>query len=763
MNRFIALLLSLLLVPLALIAGSARQTAQPYSDGKAERPVTSGGAATLAKAPISPNASSSIFSTSGDWLVARQAVTGGFPWSLGDPTTYGNVQGPAARGVLKAYQYSGAPGYLASAVANGNFLVPTYPRLYTDNDPRFATYDPLFLEELSVATGNASYAAFVQTNYWDKLNSGTYGEANDLDAGEFGDLVIAGRAGIVEMVPWDLAGVAAGAQIAGETSVKTAIMAKILEALNATTTATNSYDVLGLAGAVWASAVTGIDLDPSTGLYATDNSTADLAVRLAALQQINGAWMWSAVNPACVSSDPTNFDTQASAFAVLALNAFNRAAYLTQINKGAGFLLSMQQADGQMLIYPGAATTANGGVETHAEALMVLVSVRPQNLYVDDGWLGSTPGQEVAAGKFFGFNAFDALGDASDASMVSSIIDMAAGTYPVPAVVTLSKANVTIQGAGSAATVLQVSGTGDRLGIFAEGVTVKDLAIQKTDKTGEQNIVRIAASGFTLKNCVISGQFVIGDGEVSRAIVVNAGSFTNLLIEGNTFHSLRQPMYVSGTSLGQVKNNYTYGTKGYVLEGGNLTFTGNTWGSGAGANVFDIAIIPFMNNYPGMYPDIVAMSDANNEAVIEDQRVSPAVLSVVYVDDDAPFSGDMGGKFHPYATIAPAITRVVTGGKIYVAAGTYNESVDITKRLTLDGAGSGSDPVSNTVITGPGSGNGITTVAGASATSRLVIKDVRVTGFFNGVYGQQLHDPGKCCERGEQQRRHRTESPHGPC
>ena len=70
------------------------------------------------------------------------------------------------------------------------------------------------------------------------------------------------------------------------------------------------------------------------------------------------------------------------------------------------------------------------------------------------------------------------------------------------------------------------------------------------------------------------------------------------------------------------------------------------------------------------------MSNANNGAVIEDQRVGPAVLSVVYVDDSAAPGGN-GGQLAPYQTIAPAITRVVAGGTIKVAAGTYVENVSI--------------------------------------------------------------------------------------
>ena len=307
---------------------------------------------------------------------------------------------------------------------------------------------------------------------------------------------------------------------------------------------------------------------------------------------------------------------------------------------------------------------------------------------------------------------------AVDAAAPADVIELAAGTWPLPVNTDITK-GVTIQGLGKASTVLQVSGTGYRLSVGASGVTVKDLAIQKTDKTGTQDIIWVNGDNFTLKNTEISGQFVIGDGEVSRAMVVSGGH-TGLLFEGNTFHSLRQPVYLTGLTTGLAKNNHTYGTKGWVMEGGDLTFTGNTWGTGAGTNVYDIAILSLANNFPGSYPDIVAMSNANNEAVIEDQRVSPAVLSVAYVDAAAAFAGDLGGKYHPYTTITPAIARVVTGGKIYVAAGTYNESVAITKRLTLDGAGSGTDPAVEHCHHRTGNGRGLTTVAGASATIRLV-------------------------------------------
>ena len=141
--------------------------------------------------------------------------------------------------MLKAYQQSGVADFKAGAIAAGNYLVPTYPRTYTDGDPRFATHDPLFLEELSLLTGNPAYATFVQTYFWDKLTAGTYGEANDIDAGEWGALVVSGRAGqgIVELSPWDLSAAAIAAHAAGETGIRNALMGQILAGLEATTSA----------------------------------------------------------------------------------------------------------------------------------------------------------------------------------------------------------------------------------------------------------------------------------------------------------------------------------------------------------------------------------------------------------------------------------------------------------------------------------------------------------------------------------------------
>ncbi len=302
-------------------------------------------------------------------------------------------------------------------------------------------------------------------------------------------------------------------------------------------------------------------------------------------------------------------------------------------------------------------------------------------------------------------------------------------------VVNVNKDGITLDGAGAGATIVQVSGTGDRFDISAAGVTLQDFEIQKTDKTGEQNIIRIRNSNITIKNNTIHGQFVIGDGEVSRAMVINAGAFSGLNIEGNTIYDLRQPAYISGLHTGTVQNNHTYRTKGWVLEGGDLTFTGNTWGTGADANVYDIAILS--NVGAGPYPDIVAMSNANNGAVIEDQRVSPAVLSVVYVDAATSYTTDLGGRYHPYSTIAPAITRVVAGGTVNVAAGTYTGNVGLTKPLTLRGANAGIHPAVGTHPTETVGSRGPESILSSTYALNPSADHITIDGFkFTGAGGR---------------------------
>jgi len=315
-----------------------------------------------------------------------------------------------------------------------------------------------------------------------------------------------------------------------------------------------------------------------------------------------------------------------------------------------------------------------------------------------------------------GFNNYTTVSTAISAAIDGDIVNIMSGTYTESSTINLNNA-LTIYGTPSPSRpVIQTAGTAQDHWLFkvsAPNVTMKNLDITKTN-IADQNIIYLAGSNFILDNCKIHGQYTYDDGTVCRAMVVQAGAFSGIQISNNEFYNLRQPAYISGTSTGNITNNLTYGTKGWVLEGGNLTFTGNTWGTGAQANVFDIAIL---SSCPAIYyTDIVAMSNANNGAIIEDQRNSPALLSVVYVDQNSPHTQELGSLLRPYKTIAPAIPRVIAGGTVYVAAGTYDEDILIDKSLNLIGA-----EASIVSIRG--------VIGGSGSTIQVASSNVTIAGF----------------------------------
>ncbi len=312
--------------------------------------------------------------------------------------------------------------------------------------------------------------------------------------------------------------------------------------------------------------------------------------------------------------------------------------------------------------------------------------------------------------------------------------------------ITVSKA-VTLDGGGSAK--IQVSGTGYRITMTTAGATLQGFDIEKTDKTGVQDIIYIAANNVTVHNNKIHGQYAIGDGDVSRAMVTSGG-YSGVTISNNEIYDLRQPGYFSGVITGNITNNYTYRTKGWVLEQGDMTFTGNTWGTGTNANVYDIAILAGVSS--SYYTNVPAMSAANNNAFIEDQRTSPALLTPVYVNASAPAcSSDCGTARAPYNKIQDGIDRVIPGGTVNVLAGTYNEKLLIPKALTMQGsnwegkivglgAGSGGIDIKASNVTLQGldisnpSGNGIN-LSNDQATPYLDLSNI-------SILNNKIHDIG---------------------
>jgi nitrous oxidase accessory protein NosD len=175
---------------------------------------------------------------------------------------------------------------------------------------------------------------------------------------------------------------------------------------------------------------------------------------------------------------------------------------------------------------------------------------------------------------------------------------------------------LTINGVGGA--TISTSGTTQIFTLTADGTTIQNLNFVKTDKTGVQNIIGIQGDNISILNNTFTGQYVLGDPEVSRALEVSTVS--NVTINGNTFTNLRQPAYINDLATGTINDNYVDGTRGFVLVANtDFTFSGNSWGN----NAVDIAFIPGTpNNYP--CEEVRQIIRDNNNAQVDNQaQVTP--------------------------------------------------------------------------------------------------------------------------------------------
>jgi hypothetical protein len=164
--------------------------------------------------------------------------------------------------------------------------------------------------------------------------------------------------------------------------------------------------------------------------------------------------------------------------------------------------------------------------------------------------------------------------------------------------------------------IITTNGTGNLFRTTASGVTFSNLTFNKTDKAS-QHIVSIGADNAVISSNVFNGKYVLGDGEVARALEVS--TISGLIIDGNTFNAFRQPAYINSGVSGKISNNSVNGTRGWVAHANtDLLFTGNTFSG----NALDIALLAPLpvteaNNYD--CSKIHAIKAANNNASIQNQ------------------------------------------------------------------------------------------------------------------------------------------------
>lgn len=265
-----------------------------------------------------------------------------------------------------------------------------------------------------------------------------------------------------------------------------------------------------------------------------------------------------------------------------------------------------------------------------------------------------------------------------------------AGTYPMLSTANVNKSNVTIIGVDATRPLIQIpTSVGYGFNVGAPNVTLDNLEIQKTDLGSPHNMILVLGNNFRAQNNLIYGPNPGSEwsvnGLVSRAFEVGGG-LTGLLFQNNTIHTLRQPAYINASS-GQVLNNNVSGTRGWVIDGGNITFNGNTFGEPQNQGC-DIALLPSVN--PANYPNLLALSTSNDNGFICAQFTGGANGRATAYVDATPSAGN-GSDNSNYTTITEGANGALPGGTVQVAAGVYPENVATNKPLNFVGPQAGVD------------------------------------------------------------------------
>ena len=304
-----------------------------------------------------------------------------------------------------------------------------------------------------------------------------------------------------------------------------------------------------------------------------------------------------------------------------------------------------------------------------------------------------------------------------------TVVVTSAAPQTVTSTVLVNK-SITITGEPGAQ--INTSGSAHVFVTTAPNVTISNLSFVKTDSVN-QNMINVQGVNTTISDNSFSGQYTLAlNDHVSRALEVS--TTTGLVVSGNSFENLRQPAYFNDGTQGTVSNNYVDQTRGWVaVANTDLDFTDNSWGE----NAVDIAFIP---GSPNNYTDIVAISDANNGAIIQNQQSGE--MSTVFVDGSVVTSGN-GYKLSPYKTIVEALNVVASGGVIELGSDlTTGHQITITKAVTLNGNG---HTITGAFVKTNNSNNSVIGVQSDNVTITNLTVDA-VSGATNLLHGVNIYN-----------------------
>lgn len=234
--------------------------------------------------------------------------------------------------------------------------------------------------------------------------------------------------------------------------------------------------------------------------------------------------------------------------------------------------------------------------------------VDPENIRVKAGSV-------VGNGSFA--HPFGSITDGISAVVPGGTVHIAEGTYDILTQINVNKAGITLLGETGAELILKADII--PMLITGAGVTIQGL-IMTSDIPYPKEFIQIGAPDVKLIANTIYGPDQgpnMSDWVVNRAVVSQVNT-QNVLLQNNTFYSLRTGMYINPDTTGAINNNVVYNTKGgFLVDRAFTTFVGNSWGTPA--NEFDIVLLEGTTT-EAPYDDLQQLSLDNDNATISDQR-----------------------------------------------------------------------------------------------------------------------------------------------
>jgi hypothetical protein len=301
----------------------------------------------------------------GNRLVDLQNNDGGWDWPLddGDPNNASpqNTIGPIGMGLAKAYRATSDPPGMVDALQNVSAFLLAKTNTFSPPDGYLAA-------ELDDMLGGTTHADHLNTYFYGPLASGTYdrnGAGTLYSTASYIQLIHDARhgGGIGNLAAWDIGMGLVGAASCGVSGSELDLWIQGVEDEIDLLDGDESYDVLGLAGAVYGLAFVNEDFDPTAGEHAAASSLSDLADILVSYQIAeSGGFAW---NSNYVIPYDYNETIQETAYASLALDEMG--GYASEVASAAQYMLSVQLPTGGWENYVG--STGGENNEVSAEAL----------------------------------------------------------------------------------------------------------------------------------------------------------------------------------------------------------------------------------------------------------------------------------------------------------------------------------------------------------------------------------------------------------